>query len=203
MQVYSATAAFVAAPPDDASAVRCSAATCRSSHTALQVQPSACRIAIVMPVLSELAAREVAKLCRQQPAYCAASLQCELLGIAEAHAEHCLDLQDERWHSRVVRTASRAWRSAAAVLWHLQRQHMVRCAYLSRRVAPQLAQGPWLYCNSNRASATSNPGISRVYLNFCTESGGFTGVAPSRVVNLPPFDCFVRRVFDCSGGLYQ
>ena len=72
-----------------------------------------------MPVLSELAALEAANGLVGSSQLIAPLLCNELLGIAEAHAEHCLDLEDERWDRRVVRTANRAWRSAAAALWHL------------------------------------------------------------------------------------
>ena len=69
-----------------------------------------------MPVLSELAALEVANGLVGSSQLIAPLLCNELLGIAEAHAEHCLDLEDERWDRRVVRTASRGYTSKSQAL---------------------------------------------------------------------------------------
>ena len=57
---------------------------------------------------------------------------------------------------------------------------MVRCAYLSRRCAPQLAQGPWEYGVLRHVDA--RPGIFRVNLDFCRSTRvlpGF-GLVPSK-----------------------
>ena len=71
-------------------------------------------IAIVMPVHSELAAREVANGLVGSSQLIAPLLCNELLGSQKLMPSTASILK-----MNVVGTASRAWRGAAAALWHL------------------------------------------------------------------------------------
>ena len=71
-----------------------------------------------MPVLSELAALEVANGLVGSSQLIAPLLCNELLGSQKLMPSTASILK-MNVRRRVVRTASRAWRSAAAALWHL------------------------------------------------------------------------------------
>ena len=113
---------YASSSPSSNSTIALSAASCsvfrcflralfsldfRSSRTALRAPPPACvGETRVVFILSKLTAREVANSVVGSSQLVAPLLSDQLIGVAQAHAEHRLDLVAECWHDRVVRTAA-------------------------------------------------------------------------------------------------
>ena len=112
---------YASSSPSSNSTIALSAASCsvfrcflralfsldfRSSRTALRAPPPACvGETRVVFILSKLTAREVANSVVGSSQLVAPLLSDQLIGVAQAHAEHRLDVA-ECWHDRVDRTAA-------------------------------------------------------------------------------------------------
>ena len=127
-----------------------------------------------MPVLSELAALEVANGLVGSSQLIAPLLCNELLGIAEAHAEHCLDLEDER------STPRRPHRKPCLAQRRGRPLALVAAAHGTVRILEQAGRAAvgTRALGVGRAASTSTPGISPVY--FCRYTRVLPGVAPTR-----------------------